>query len=127
MLDRPTRFFRALALLLALLLLAEAAGGALAVVRLRQQEAGRAQAMRDLERGLADAGRQLRSLDAQVDEACQPEFLRAHASPALGPPLPRQIVWVRPAPLARPETPAVPRLNLQLASLDPALGPATPR
>ncbi|MGA2051792.1 MAG: hypothetical protein ABSH19_00630 [Opitutales bacterium] len=118
-----------MAIVLALMLLAEAAGGALAVVGLREQQARDAISTREIERDLADAGRKLRSLDAEADQDRQPDLLRARIGNALAIPLPQQIVWVRPAPPAqnRPDVTPVPNLTIKLASLDPVAEPALPR
>jgi hypothetical protein len=127
--DQKSRFIRGLAIVLALMLLAEAAGGALVVVSLREQQARDAMATRQIERDLADAGRKLRSLDAQVEQDQEPDLLRTRIGTTLAIPQPQQIVWVRPAPPAqnRPDVTPVPNLSIKLASLDPVTEPAPPR
>ncbi len=127
--DRASRFLRGLCLVLAVLVLAEAAGGALAVVGLREQKARYAQAALDIQREMQDTGRKLRSLDAEADQDRQPDLLRARIGSQLAAPQPSQIVWVRPVPPSqnRPDVAPLPKLSLQFASLDPANAPAPPQ
>jgi len=127
--DSPNRFLRGLCLVLAVMLLAEAAGGALAVVGLRERTARSAQAALEIQREMVDTGRKLRSLDAVADQDRQPDFLRARIGDGLAAPQPSQIVWVRPVPPSqnRPDVAPLPKISLQFASLDPANAPAPPR
>jgi len=127
--DSASRFLRGLCLVLAILLLAEAAGGALAVVGLREQKARHAETALEIQREMVDTGRKLRSLDAEVDQDRQPDILQARIGSQLAAPLPSQIVWVRPVPPSqnRPDVAPLPKLSLQFALLDPANAPAPPR
>jgi len=127
--DRASRFLRGLSLVLAILVLAEAAGGALAVVGMREKKARYAQSALDLQREMLDTGRKLRSLDAQTDQDRQPDILRTRIGDQLAAPKSSQIVWVRPVPPSqnRPDVAPLPKLSLQFASLDPANAPAPPR
>jgi hypothetical protein len=127
--DGTSRFFRGLSIFLALMLLAEAAGGALVVVGLREQEARHAQAALEIKQEMTDAGRKLRSLDAQAEQDKQPGYLRVRVGDRLAAPKPEQIVWVRPVPPAqnRPDLAPLPAFSIKLASLDPASAPVPPR
>jgi hypothetical protein len=127
--DGTSRFLRGLSLFLALMLLAEAAGGALAVVGLREQQARHAQAALEIQREMADAGRKLRSLDAQADQEKQPGNMRVRIGDRLTTPKPEQIVWVRPMPPGQnhPEMAALPVFSIKLASLEPSSAPAPSR
>jgi hypothetical protein len=124
--DRSCNFFRRLSIVLALLLLAEGAGGALAVVGLREQQAKHAESANQIERAVGEASQKLRSLDAMAEQDQQPDFLRSRIGDRMVAPLPKQIVWVRPAPPSqnRPEVAPVPTISFQVASIDPDRAPA---
>jgi len=114
---------------LALLLLAEAAGGALAVMSLRQQWTRHAKATQDLEREVDQITRKVRTFEAEVAEAQHPDLLAERISGRLLPPQPRQIVWVRPAPTTtvQPDAAPLPKLSLPSTTLELAAVPALSR
>jgi hypothetical protein len=115
--------------ILALLLLAEAAGGALAVTSLRQQWTKHAQSTRDLERQVDQITRKVRTFEAEVAEAQHPDLLAERIASRLAPPQPRQIFWVRPAPATtvQPDAAPLPKLSLPPTTLELAAVPALSR
>ena len=130
MTTRPDRFLRIACALLALLLLAEAAGGALAVTSIRQQWTRHAKITQELERKVDQITREVSTVEAQAAEEQHPDLLVTRIGARLARPDPRQIVWVRPAPptTVQPDAAPLPKLSLPPSStLELAAIPAPTR
>jgi len=122
----PSFWVRTLPVALFLLLLAGAAGSALAVIRLRE-EAGRLAAnTTQLRTTMGETTRLFQEMGAAMAAAQQPEVLRARVGNRLAPMTEKQIVWVRAigatprAEVAAP--PAAPAISPRLAFLEPVSG-----
>jgi hypothetical protein len=121
-------WLRLLPAALVLLLLAEAAGGSLAIVRLRENGARMASDTIKLQRKIADATRQLQDTSARVAFEQNPDLLKARVAGRLGPIPDKNILWVRPGISARTDAAAaLPTLNSQFAAMEPAAGGARTR
>jgi hypothetical protein len=110
--EPSTRWLRGLCAILALVLLIVAAGGGLAVIGLRLQEARQAHS-------------QLRSLTTDVAQAEEPDMLKMRVGTKFALMVERQIVWVRPetAPLreVRPDAAPVQRFPFRVALIQPTM------
>ncbi len=91
---RQLNLYKFSALALGVLILAVSAAGSLGLVWMRQQISQSARDAVRLERDIQEAERENARLAAQIARAHQPENLVAHASPALRPTSPAQVVWM---------------------------------
>ncbi|HTB64383.1 MAG TPA: hypothetical protein VK737_12435 [Opitutales bacterium] len=121
-------WLRLLPLMLCLLLLTGAAGAALTVVHLREEEARLASSILAIEGKIKSTDRQTQEMTAAVASAQQPDALRARIGNLLAPMTEKQIVWVNPGvgvpPVEALRPPVAANFdNSRLATLDTASSP----
>lgn len=91
---RQLNLYKVSAISLGVLIIIVSALGSLSLVWMRQQISHSAREVVQLERHIQEAERENVRLAAQIARAHQPENLLAHASPALRPTSPAQVVWM---------------------------------